>query len=76
MVLNLSEVKQVSKREVTSQLDFADLNDVWSEFQQILPTTENMARVIWQRLAPHLPFVHIQLFEHPELWADYKGNGM
>ncbi|MGB7439621.1 MAG: 6-carboxytetrahydropterin synthase [Coleofasciculaceae cyanobacterium] len=76
MVQNLSEVKQVIKREITNQLDFAYLNDVWSEFQQTLPTTENMARVIWQRLAPHLSLANIQLFEHPELWADYQGNGM
>ncbi len=76
MVQNLSEVKQVLKREVTSQLDFSYLNDAWSEFQQTLPTTENITRVMWQRLAPHLPLVNIQLFEHPELWADYQGNGM
>ncbi|MES1024455.1 6-carboxytetrahydropterin synthase [Gloeocapsa sp. BRSZ] len=76
MVQNLSEVKQVIKREVTSQLDFSHLNDVWTEFQQTLPTTENIARVIWQRLAPYLPLVRIQLFEHPELWAEYQGNGM
>ncbi|MGQ4649754.1 6-carboxytetrahydropterin synthase [Lyngbya aestuarii] len=76
MVQNLSEVKKVIKGEVTSQLDYAYLNDVWSEFQQTLPTTENIARVIWQRLAPYLPLVNIQLFEHPELWADYQGNGM
>lgn len=76
MVLNLSDVKQVIKREVTSQLDFSYLNDVWDEFQQGLPTTENMARVIWQRLAPHLPIVRIQLFENPELWAEYEGNNM
>ena len=76
MVLNLSDVKHVIKQEVTSQLDFSYLNDAWEEFQQTLPTTENMARVIWQRLAPHLPLVNIQLFEHPELWADYEGNGM
>ncbi|WNZ24628.1 6-pyruvoyl tetrahydropterin synthase [Leptolyngbya sp. NK1-12] len=76
MVLNLSDVKQVIKKEVTSQLDFAYLNDTWEEFRQTLPTTENMARVIWQRLAPHLPLVRIQLFEHPELWAEYEGNGM
>jgi len=76
MVQNLSEVKQLLKREVTSQLDFSYLNDAWSEFQQTLPTTENIARVIWQRLAPHLSLVNIQLFEHPELWADYQGNGM
>lgn len=76
MVLNLSDVKQVIKREVTSQLDFSYLNDVWTEFQQTLPTTENIARIIWQRLAPHLPLVGVQLFEHPELWADYQGNAM
>lgn len=76
MVQNLSEVKQVIKREVTSQLDFSYLNDVWSEFQQTLPTTENIARVIWQKLAPYLSLVRVQLFEHPELWADYQGNLM
>lgn len=76
MVQNLSTVKQVIKREVTSQLDFSYLNDAWTEFQQTLPTTENIARAIWQRLASHLPLVKIQLFEHPELWAEYQGNGM
>ncbi|HEY9876981.1 MAG TPA: 6-carboxytetrahydropterin synthase [Leptolyngbyaceae cyanobacterium] len=76
MVLNLSEVKQVIKREITSQLDFSYLNGVWPEFQETLPTTEHIARVIWTRLIPHLPVVKIQLFEHPELWAEYTGNGM
>ncbi|NEP18352.1 MAG: 6-pyruvoyl tetrahydropterin synthase, partial [Leptolyngbya sp. SIO4C1] len=76
MVLNLSDVKKVIKQEVTSQLDFAYLNDVWPEFQQRLPTTENIAHAVWHRLAPHLPITNIQLFEHPELWADYRGNGM
>ncbi len=76
MVQNLSHVKQVIKREVTSQLDYAYLNDTWSEFQQTLPTTEHIARTIWQRLAPHLPLVKITLFEHPELWADYQGKNM
>ncbi len=76
MVLNLSDVKHVIKQEVTSQLDFAYLNDVWPEFQHTLPTTEYLAKVIWDRLAPHLPIVNIQLFEHPELWSDYLGNAM
>ncbi len=76
MVENLSTVKNVIKKEITSQLDYAYLNDVWPEFQATLPTTENIARVIWQRLAPHLPLVNIQLYEHPELCADYRGNNM
>ncbi len=76
MVQNLSEVKQVIKQEVTSQLNFSYLNDVWDDFQQTLPTTENISRVIWQRLAPYLPLVKIELYEHPELWAEYQGNSM
>lgn len=76
MVLNLSEVKQIIAREVTTQLDFSYLNEAWPEFQQTLPTTENLARVIWQRLAPYLPLFQVQLFEHPKLWADYQGNDM
>lgn len=76
MVLNLSDVKHVIRREVTSQLDFSYLNDTWAEFQQTLPTTENIARSIWKRLESHLPIVNIRLYEHPELWADYLGNNM
>lgn len=76
MVLNLSDVKQVIKREVTSQLDFSFLNDAWPEFKDTLPTTENIARLIWQRLAPYLPLTTIKLYEHPRLWAEYKGAGM
>ncbi len=81
MVLNLSDVKRVIKQEVTGQLDFSYLNDVWPEFQierpeAGLPTTENIARVIWRRLAPHLPITNVQLFETSTLWADYKGDAM
>ena len=76
MVQNLSHVKGIIKKEVTSQLDYGYLNDIWPEFQQTLPTTENIARVIWHRLAPHLPLVNIKLFEHPQLWVDYQGNAM
>lgn len=76
MVLNLTEAKEVIHREIIESLDFSYLNEVWPEFRQTLPTTEHIARVIWHRLSPHLPIINIQLFETPELWADYKGNGM
>lgn len=76
MVQNLSDVKHAIRNAVINDLNFSYLNTAWPEFEQTLPTTENVARVIWQRLAPHLPLVNIQLFEHPELWADYSGNAM
>lgn len=76
MVLNLSDVKHIIKREVTGQLDYSFLNEVWTEFQETLPTTEHIARVIWHRLAPYVPLVSIQLYEQPELFVEYLGNGM
>ncbi len=76
MVLNLSEVKHIIAREVISQLNFSFLNHVWLEFSETLPTTENLARVIWHKLRPYLPLVNIRLFEHPKLWADYRGINM
>ena len=76
MVLNLTDAKQVIQREVIDSLDFSYLNETWPEFQETLPTTEHLAQVIWRRLTPYLPVANVQLFETPELWADYKGNGM
>ncbi|NCO75633.1 MAG: 6-pyruvoyl tetrahydropterin synthase [Cyanobacteria bacterium] len=76
MVQNLSNVKKVIKQEVTSQLDYSYLNDTWAEFQVTLPTTENIAKVIWERLSPHLPLVDIQLYEHSSLWVNYQGKNM
>lgn len=76
MVLNLSDVKHVIRHEVTEPLDFSYLNDAWEDFQQTLPTTENLARVIWNRLSPHLPLVDIKLIENENLWAEYQGNAM
>ncbi len=76
MVLNLSAAKEIIQREVIEPLDFSYLNHVWDEFSHTLPTTEHIAKVIWQRLSLHLPIVNIQLFETPDLWADYTGNGM
>jgi 6-pyruvoyltetrahydropterin/6-carboxytetrahydropterin synthase len=76
MVLNLSDVKHVIKKEVTAQLDGRLINDTWPEFTQTLPTTENIARQIWYRLIEHLPIVSITLYEHPELFAEYLGNDM
>ncbi|AXY67240.1 6-carboxytetrahydropterin synthase [Thermosynechococcus sichuanensis E542] len=76
MVLNLSDVKHIIRREVIEPLNFSYLNEVWPEFQATLPTTEHIARVIWDRLSPHLPLVRIRLLEHPRLWADYTGDPM
>ena len=81
MVLNLSDVKHSIKDKVTGQLDFRFLNDVWPEFDMsndkgILPTTEAIISVIWNRLKNDLPLTSLRLYENPNLWADYYGKPM
>lgn len=81
MVLNLSDVKQAIKNEVTSQLDYRFLNETWPEFNinknnGCLPTTEALTKCIWNRLIKYLPLINIRIYEHPRLWADYLGNSM
>ncbi|MFL0782048.1 MAG: 6-carboxytetrahydropterin synthase [Prochlorococcus sp.] len=81
MVLNLSDVKQAIRAQITGPLDFRFLNQTWPEFNisrqdGCLPTTEAMTRVFWRRLQEHLPLVALRLYEAPRLWADYLGDNM
>ena len=81
MVLNLSDVKHSIKDKVTGPLDFRFLNEVWPEFdinsdKGILPTTEALVSIIWNRLKNDLPLTYLRLYESPSLWADYYGKTM
>ena len=81
MVLNLSEVKHAIREQVTGQLDFRCLNEVWPEFdlsrpEGMLPTTEALVHAIWKRLAPQLPLMGLRLYETDTLWADVIGDAM
>ncbi len=81
MVLNLSDVKHAIRDQVTGQLDFRCLNEVWPEFdlsrpEGTLPTTEALVHAIWTRLAPHLPLMGLRLYETDKLWADVVGDSM
>src|SRR5579872_3814885 len=54
MVLDLKELKDILNRQVVNVYDHRFLNYEVPPFDQVVPTTENIARDIWQRLAPHL----------------------
>ena len=81
MVLNLSDVKHSIRDKVTEPLDFRFLNEVWPEFDitkknGVLPTTEALVSIIWNRLNNDLPLTALRLYESPSLWADYYGKNM
>ena len=66
MVVNLTEVKQIVEREIIERFDHKHLNADCPEFADLVPTAENIAVVIWERLAKTKlkPYLHaVNLYE-------------
>lgn len=77
MVMDLKELKKVLEDEVLEALDHRFLNKEVPAFATKIPTTENIAVEIWQRLEPKLKVgkLHrIRLYETPDLFVDYYGG--
>jgi 6-pyruvoyltetrahydropterin/6-carboxytetrahydropterin synthase len=76
-VIDLKLLKDILKRQVLDDFDHRHLNKEIPEFAAVQPTTENIAVVIWQRLASHLhpaKLHRVRLYEQPDLFVDYYGE--
>lgn len=81
MVLDLKELKELLQREVVERMDHRHLNHEVPELAGKIPTTENIASVIWDLLAPKIrsgQLQRVRLYETPELFVDVYGatNGI
>lgn len=77
MVLNLKDLKKLLEAEVLEAMDHKLLNAEVPVFATLIPTTENIAIEIWNRLAPKLTsgkLHRVRLYETPDLYADYYGE--
>ncbi len=54
MVLNLVDLDRMLKEEVDRPLDHRNLNEEIPEFRETVPTAENLARWIWDRVDARL----------------------
>jgi 6-pyruvoyltetrahydropterin/6-carboxytetrahydropterin synthase len=54
MVVNLTDLDRILKEEVDRPLDHRNLNLDVPEFRETVPTFENLARWIWDRIARRL----------------------
>lgn len=76
MIINLYELKSVMK-DVLVDFDHKHLNDDNPHFKDLIPTTENIARVLWQLLEEKLKdnakcsLYRVRLFETDDLYVDY-----
>jgi 6-pyruvoyltetrahydropterin/6-carboxytetrahydropterin synthase len=76
-VVDLKELKDVMHREVIDAMDHRFLNKEIAEFRDRIPTTENIAISIWNRLQPKLRVAQmhrVRLYETPDLFVDYYGE--
>jgi 6-pyruvoyltetrahydropterin/6-carboxytetrahydropterin synthase len=79
MVLDLKELKAILTHQVVEAYDHRFLNYEVPPFDRVVPTAENIARDIWQRLEPHLTSgtrrLHsVRIYETPDLYVDYSGE--
>ena len=75
MVMDLKELKDVIEQEVVGPMDHRFLNYEVAPFDQVLPTTENLASEIWRRLDARLStqgatLARVRLFEGRDLYVD------
>lgn len=76
-VVDLKDLKTLIEREVTDAMDHRHLNKEVPEFQSLIPTTENLAIVIWKRLEPKLKMAklhRVRVYEAEDLYADFYGE--
>jgi len=79
MVMDLKQLKELVNREVIQAYDHRFLNREVEPFDRVVPTVENIAIDIWNRLAPHLGqkgsrLESIRVYETPDLFVDYFGE--
>jgi 6-pyruvoyltetrahydropterin/6-carboxytetrahydropterin synthase len=76
-VVDLKRLKDILNNEVIEAMDHRHLNKEIPEFAKQIPTTENLAIAIWNRLHTKLNVakVHrVRVYEMPDLFVDYYGE--
>jgi 6-pyruvoyltetrahydropterin/6-carboxytetrahydropterin synthase len=78
-VINLVDLKEILNREVMDVFDHRHLNKEVPEFAKQIPTSENIAISIWNRVEPHVKRLgakihRVRLYETPELFVDFYGE--
>ena len=76
-VVDLKQLKETMNREVLEVLDHRFLNKEVAEFLNRIPTTENLAITIWQRLSTKLKAAElhrVRMYETPDLFVDFYGE--
>ncbi len=79
MVFDVKRLKDILNEAVVEPMDHRFLNREVRPFDRMVPTAENIAVEIWNRLAPYFrddkARLHkVRLFETEDLFVDYGGE--
>jgi 6-pyruvoyltetrahydropterin/6-carboxytetrahydropterin synthase len=75
-VMDMKVLKDLIKVEVEDAFDHKNLNEQVPEFEDLIPTAENIAVVIYNKLLPHLDedkSLEIVLYETPRNFVRFSG---
>jgi len=76
-VVDLKLLKDLLDKEVVEPMDHRHLNKEVPEFAKLMPTTENLAAVIWKRLDGKIKDAklhRVRVYESDDLFADCYGS--
>ncbi|HLJ45956.1 MAG TPA: 6-carboxytetrahydropterin synthase [Bryobacteraceae bacterium] len=79
MVFDVKRLKDVLNEAVVEPMDHRFLNREVRPFDRVVPTPENVAVEIWNRLEPYfrgakVRLHNVRLFETEDLYVDYGGD--
>jgi len=79
MVLDLKRLKEIVNQHVVEVYDHRFLNYEVPPFDRVIPTPENIAIDIWNRLEPRFAGARgrlhgVRVYETPDLFVDYFGG--
>jgi 6-pyruvoyltetrahydropterin/6-carboxytetrahydropterin synthase len=75
-VMDMKVLKDLIKSEVEEAFDHKNLNEQVPEFADLIPSAENIAVVIYNKILPHLEddkTLEIVLYETPRNFVKYSG---
>lgn len=78
MILDLKRLKEILDERVLEVYDHRLLNREVSPFDRVVPTVENIAIDIWNRVAPHIGgrgrLHSVRVHESADLSVEYRGE--
>jgi 6-pyruvoyltetrahydropterin/6-carboxytetrahydropterin synthase len=75
-VFDLKTLKEIVDENIISRYDHKNLNLDVIEFQHLIPSAENIAVTIWNKLRARIPedySIHIVLYETERNFVEYSG---